>query len=63
LNIQPKVGDSFPINWLGRPGVVLLNKASLTSGNWQTNYSSDGNQSANWPSSGSAQFFKLLKKK
>jgi|GEM_PF-2498138 len=63
LNIQPKVGDSFPINWLGRPGVVLLNTASLTSGNWQTNNSTDGNQSANWPSSGSAQFFKLLKKK
>ena len=55
-------GRILPINWLGRPGVVLQNNAILSSGTWNTNNGTDGTQSTNWPNTGSAQFFRLLKK-
>ena len=54
-------GGNLPITWLGRPGVVLQNSSSLTSGIWNINTGTDGTQSTNWPVSGSAQFFRLLK--
>lgn len=53
-------GGNIPITWLGRPGVVLENSSSLTSGIWNTNTATDGTQSINWPNSGD-QFFRLLK--
>lgn len=62
LAIGAQSGGQFPITWLGRPGVVLQNNASLSSGNWNTNTGTDGTMSTNWPNTGSDQFFRLLKK-
>ncbi len=62
LAIQPPTGGKLPITWLGRPGVVLQNTASLTGGSWQTNNGTDGTQATNWPNAGGTQFFKLMKK-
>ena len=62
LTIQAPKGGMFPINWLGRPGVVLENTADLSSGNWNTNNATDGTQSTSWPNADSGQFFRLMKK-
>jgi hypothetical protein len=53
-------GGNIHITWLGRPGVVLENSSSLTSGIWNTNTATDGTQSISWPNGGT-QFFRLLK--
>ena len=52
---------TFPITWLGRPGVVLQNSSDLTSGIWNTNMATDGTQATSWPNAGDSQFFRLLK--
>jgi hypothetical protein len=63
LAISAPSGGNLPITWLGRPGVELLNRASLTTGIWNPNSGTDGFQSTNWPAAGdSQQFFRLLKK-
>jgi hypothetical protein len=61
LAIVAPSGGNIPITWLGRPGVVLENNSSLTSGIWTTNNGTDGTQSTNWPITSSTQFFRLLK--
>jgi hypothetical protein len=58
--VAPSSGN-IPITWLGRPGVVLENNSSLSSGIWTTNSGTDGTQSTNWPITSSSQFFRLLK--
>jgi hypothetical protein len=55
-------GGNFPITWLGRPGVVLQSSPDLTSITWNMNDGTDATQSTNMPNTGSAQFFRLLKK-
>ena len=62
LAIGAPSGGSLPITWLGRPGVVLQNDSSLTGGIWNTNNGTDAAMSTNWPDSGPAQYFRLMKK-
>jgi hypothetical protein len=52
---------TFPITWLGRPGVVLQNSSNLTSGIWHDNNGTDATMSTNWPNTGGKQFFRLKK--
>lgn len=55
-------GVNLPLTWLGRPGVVLQNRTSLSSGIWNDNLGTDATQSTNWPTAGnSVQFFRLKK--
>ncbi len=61
LTITPPVGGTYPITWLGRPGVFLQSNPSLTGGAWTTLSGTDGTQSTNMPSAGSVQFFRLMK--
>jgi hypothetical protein len=60
LAIQSLAGGSFPITWLGRPGVVLENTSNLMS-SWNVNSGTDSAQGTNWPNTGNSQFFRLLK--
>lgn len=63
LAISAPSGGQFPITWLGRTGVELQNKSSLTSGSWATDNLPPAFASAtNWPNTGSSQFFRLIKK-
>ena len=63
LTIGTPSAGNLPITWLGRPGVELLNRASLTTGIWNPNSGTDGTQSTNWAAAGNVQqFFRLLKK-
>jgi hypothetical protein len=48
------------ISWLGRPGVHLQTKSSIT-GSWTDHPETDGLSSTNWPSAGAPQFFRLIK--
>jgi len=48
------------ISWLGRPGVHLQTKSSIT-GSWTDHPETDGLASTNWPSAGAPQFFRLIK--
>ena len=61
LAIGAPVGGTFPITWIGRPDVLLQNSSDLTSGSWNTVDGTDATQANNWPNSGSAQFFRLIK--
>ena len=62
LIVTPISSGNVPITWLGRPGVVLQNKSSLSgSVPWTDNNGTDGTQSTNWPNDGSSQFFRLKK--
>lgn len=61
LAIQPPSSGKLPITWLGRPGVLLQNSASLSGGTWNANNGTDGTQATNWPNAGNNQFFRLLK--
>jgi hypothetical protein len=60
LAIQPGIGSTLPITWLGRPAVVLQSKSSL-SGVWVDNPGTDATQATNWPNGGGNQFFRLKK--
>jgi hypothetical protein len=54
-------GGSFPVTWLGYPGVYLQNRTNLLNGTWLTNTATGGQNSTNWPnSSSSSQFFRLI---
>ncbi len=61
LVISAPVGSNIPITWLGRPGVILQNRSSLTGGVWIDNSGTDAAMSTNWPNSSSNQFFRLKK--
>jgi hypothetical protein len=63
LKIAAPASGSYPVTWLGRPGVILQGKSSLTSGSWNNYSGTDGTQSTNWPTgaSGAVQFFRLEK--
>jgi hypothetical protein len=62
LQIGQESSGNIPITWLGRPGVLLLNRSSLSSGVWNENSGTDATQSTNWPNAGGTQFFRLIKK-
>ena len=49
------------ISWLGRPGVFLQTKTSISGGSWVDHPETDGMSSTNWPSGGSILFFRLVK--
>ena len=51
-----------PVTWLGRPGVVLQNRANILTGSWIDQNSTDAAMSTNWPNTGTSQFFRLKKK-
>jgi hypothetical protein len=59
LAIGQPSGGSFPLTWLGYPGVVLQSRANLSSGSWQTVPGTSGQNSANWSSGAPSQFFRL----
>ena len=61
LNATAPVSGKIPVTWLGRPGVVLQNRSSLTGGAWTDNAATDSTMSTNWPNTGPAQFFRLKK--
>jgi hypothetical protein len=48
------------LSWLGRPGVHLQVKSSLT-GSWVDHPETDGLSAVDWPISGSTSFFRLIK--
>jgi hypothetical protein len=49
------------VSWLGRPGVSLQTKTSLTGGSWVDHPETDGLSSTNWPSGSNVLFFRLVK--
>lgn len=62
LTAGQSAAGKIPVTWLGRPGVVLQNRSSLTGGAWSDNNNSDATMSTNWPNGGGSQFFRLKKK-
>ena len=50
------------ISWLGRPGVNLQTRSSVTGGSWVDHPETDSMSSTNWPSSGAPVYFRLIKK-
>jgi hypothetical protein len=48
------------ISWLGRSGVFLQTKTSLSAGLWMDHPETDGMSSTNWPSGGGPLFFRLV---
>lgn len=59
LQASASTAGHVMISWLGRPGVHLQTKSSLN-GSWTDHPETDGLSSTNWPSGGSAQFFRLI---
>jgi hypothetical protein len=73
LSVGALSGGSVPVTWLGRPGVHLQSRNSLSSGSWQDLYVTDGTNwttgssstngfvsRTNWPASGNT-YFRLVK--
>jgi hypothetical protein len=60
FKIGPGTAGHVHLSWLGRPGVHLQVKSSLT-GSWVDHPETDGLSSAEWPISGSTSFFRLIK--
>jgi hypothetical protein len=74
LKVGPVSGGKVLVTWLGRPGAHLQTKSSLTSGSWVNLQVTDGTNwttgaygtngfvsSTNYPVSGGATFFRLVK--
>jgi len=62
LTIGTANSDGFlPINWLGRPAVVLQSQPSLTGGAWTDVPGTDAAQLKYWSKNGTNQFFRLKK--
>ena len=61
LKVGSPAAGHVLISWLGRPGVSLQSRASLTSGSWLDVSGTDGLSSTNLPVTGDAQFFRLVK--
>jgi hypothetical protein len=60
LQASPSTAGHVLISWLGRPGVHLQTKSSITS-SWTDHPETDSLSSTNWPSAGAPQFFRLIK--
>ncbi|HMP83562.1 MAG TPA: hypothetical protein PKA41_12750 [Verrucomicrobiota bacterium] len=54
-------GDTVPVTWLGRPGVMLQTRDSLNSGVWTTLTETSATSSTNYPNTGPATYFRLIK--
>jgi len=61
LTAGPASSGHTVISWLGRPGVQLQTRSSLSSGTWQNHPQTDGLMSTNWPVTGGSLFFRLIK--
>ena len=57
----PAVAGHVPLSWLGRPGVHLQSRTSLSTGSWVDVPGTDGLSATNYPISGAIQFFRLIK--
>jgi hypothetical protein len=57
----PAVAGHVPLSWLGRPGVHLQSRTSLSTGSWVDVPGTDGLSATNYPISGATQFFRLIK--
>ncbi|MGN6642342.1 MAG: hypothetical protein ACTHKU_05010, partial [Verrucomicrobiota bacterium] len=75
LAAGPASGGKVALSWLGRPGVWVQTRPSLTTGSWTdyletdgTNWSAGSNSpdgllsATNWPATGESQFFRLIKR-
>jgi hypothetical protein len=73
LAIGAPSGGTVPVTWLGRPGVHLQSRSSLTAGLWEDLFPTDGTNwtsgfsstngfvsRTNWPAAGST-YFRLIK--
>ena len=61
LKAGPASAGHVLISWLGRPGVHLQGRSSLSTGSWQDYPATDGLSSTNWPVSDSSTFFRLIR--
>jgi hypothetical protein len=59
LAISAPSGSTFPITWLGLPGVHLQYSTDLNS--WTDLDATDGTMSTNWPASGNSTYFRLIR--
>jgi hypothetical protein len=59
--ISPARPGYVHLSWLGRPGVHLQVKSSLSGGSWVDHPETDGLSSLDWPISGNTSFFRLIK--
>ena len=53
-------GGQIPVTWLGRPGVHLQTRTSLTSGSWVDQLQTDAQSATNWPFTGNSLYFRLV---
>jgi hypothetical protein len=53
-------GGTFPISWLGRPGVHLQYTTNLVNSAWIDVSATDGGMATNWPSTSSGRYFRLV---
>lgn len=60
LAAGPKTGGNVPITWLGRPGVHLQTRASLTAGTWLDVSGTDAQSATNYPAGSGASYFRLI---
>lgn len=60
LTIRQPSGGTIPLIWLGRPGVHLQARTSLSSGSWVDHPETDGLSATNWPFTGSSLYFRLV---
>ncbi|EEF63136.1 hypothetical protein [Pedosphaera parvula] len=61
LNAGAVSAGHVPVTWLGRQGVQLQTRTSLTEGSWVAHPETDGLSSTNWPTAGGVLFFRLVK--
>ncbi len=60
LSIGAASGGQAPINWLGRPGVHLQSRGSLTSGTWTDILGTDATSATSVTVGGTNQYFRLI---
>ena len=57
-----KSGANVPVTWTGRPGVHLQVNTNLIAGSgWKDLFTTDATSATNYPASGNANFFRLVK--
>jgi hypothetical protein len=62
LAIGPKSGTNVAVTWTGRPGVRLQVNTNLTTvSTWKDLFSTDATSATNYPATGNANFFRLIK--
>jgi hypothetical protein len=61
LQATPSTAAHALVSWLGRPGVHLQTRTSLSAGSWVDHPETDALSSTNWPTGGGTLFFRLIK--